>query len=322
LRLALIGYGNVARALAHLLKQKRGEHPFVVTGAVTRRGYVMDPAGIPPDPVFVGTGCTVEAFLDECPCEVVVELTTLNPVDGEPAVSHIRAAMDRGKHVVTANKGPVACAYRELREKAAARGVQFLHEAVVMDGTPVFNLMRHTLAGVKVLGIAGVLNSTSQIVLGAMLRGLPFEEGVAEARRLGIAEADPWYDVEGWDSACKAAALANVLMDAGVTPGEVDRKGITRLTPERLAELEAKGKRVALVSRAHRGREGVKLRVRAEVLERDDVLAGGNGRRSVLVLETDLMGQVGVFSVGSQVEQTAYGVYADLLEVARISGGV
>ena len=144
----------------------------------------------------------------------------------------------------------------------------------------------------------------------------------AEAQRLGIAEADPWYDVEGWDSACKAAALANVLMDAGVTPGEVDRKGITRLTPEKLAELEAKGKQVALVSRAHRGRDGVKLRVRAEVLERDDVLAGGNGRRSVLVLETDLMGQVGVFSAGSQVEQTAYGVYADLLEVARISGGV
>ena len=120
MRLALIGYGSVARALARLLKERRGEHPFVVTGAMARRCYVMDPAGVPPDPVFVEPGCAVEAFLDECRCEVVVELTTLNPVDGEPAVSHIRAAMERGKHVVTANKGPVACAYRSCRKGGGA----------------------------------------------------------------------------------------------------------------------------------------------------------------------------------------------------------
>jgi homoserine dehydrogenase len=95
LRLALIGYGNVARALARLLRAKRGEHPFVITGAMTRRGFIMDPAGIPPDPVFVPASAAVEAFLDECPCEVVVELSTLSPLDGEPAISHIRAACAR-----------------------------------------------------------------------------------------------------------------------------------------------------------------------------------------------------------------------------------
>lgn len=320
MKLALIGYGTVARALARLLQQKRGAHPFVMTGAMTRRGYVLDPAGIPPDSVLVETSCTVEVFLDECPCDVVAELTTLNPFEGEPAITHIRAAFARGKHVVTANKGPVAHAYHALREEAAARGLHFLHESVVMDGTPIFNLARHALPQVRVLGFAGALNSTSQIVISAMQRGLPFEEGVREAQRLGIAEADPWYDLEGWDSACKAAALANVLMDARITPQQVDRKGITRLTPEKLAELEAKGKRVGLVTRAHRGRDGVKLRVRAEVLERDDFLANTDGLRSVLLLETDLMGKVGVFSIGSSPEQTAYGVYADLLEIARATG--
>lgn len=322
MRLALIGYGNVARALARLLQAKRGAHPFLITGAMTRRGFVIDPAGLPPEPVFVAAPRGVEPFLAECPCDAMVELSTLSPLDGEPAVSHIRAAFARGLHVVTANKGPLAHACHALREEAAARGLQFLFESVVMDGAPVFNLVRHCLPQVEVLGFAGALNATSQIVLAAMERGLPLEEGVREAQRLGIAEADPWYDLEGWDSACKAAALANVLMDARVTPGQVDRKGITRLTPEKLAELGKKGKRVALISRAHRGRDGVKLRVRAEVLDRTDILATTDGRRSILMLETDLMGRIGVLADGAEVEQTAYGVYADLLEIARATGAV
>lgn len=320
MKLALIGYGRVARAFARLLAARRGAHPFVITGAMARRRYILDPAGIPVEPVFVEAECNVEGFLNECPCDAVVELTTLNPLDGEPAISHVRAAFARGKHVVTANKGPVAHAWHELQDEAARRGLHFLYESVVMDGTPIFNLARHTLPQVRVLGFAGALNSTSQIVLAAMQRGLPFEEGVREAVRMGIAEADPWYDVEGWDSACKAAALANVLMDARVTPQQVDRKGIGRLTPEKLAELEAKGKRVGFVSRAHRGKDGVKIRIRAEVLDRDDFLATTDGLRNVLLLETDLMGRLGVFSIGSSPEQTAYGVYAELIEIARLTG--
>jgi homoserine dehydrogenase len=320
LRLALIGYGNVARAFAGLLEAKRGAHPFMITGAMTRRGFIINQSGILPDPVFVPAQCSVESFLAECPCDAMVELSTLSALDGEPAASHIRAAFARGLHVVTANKGPLAYACHELREQASARGLHFLFESVVMDGAPVFNLVRHALPQVSVLGFAGALNATSQIVLAAMERGLPLEEGVQEAQRLGIAEADPWYDLEGWDSACKAAALANVLMDARITPQQTDRKGIARLTPEKLAGLEAKGKRVALISRAHRGRDGVKLRVRAEVLERGDILANSGGRRSILVLETDLMGRIGVFADSPQVEQTAYGVYADLLEIARVTG--
>lgn len=320
MRLALIGYGKVARAFARLLERKRGAHPFVITGAMTRRGFIIDPVGIAPDPVFIPASCNVESFLADCPCDAMVELSTLSPLDGEPATSHIRAAFARGLHVVTANKGPIAYAYHELRDLAAAHGVHFLFEPVVMDGAPVFNLVRHTLPQVSVRGFAGALNATSQIVLEAMERGLPLEEGVRAAQSLGIAEADPWFDLDGWDSACKAAALANVLMDARVTPQQADRKGITQLTPEKLAGLQAKGKRVALISRAHRGRDGVKLRVRAEVLERGDILANTDGRRSVLVLETDLMGRLGIFTESQQVEQTAYGIYADLLEIARATG--
>ena len=320
MRLALIGYGKVARALARLLEAKRGAHPFVITGILTRSGCLIGTRGIHASAVLAQAPCTVGAFLDECPCDAVAELTTLNPLDGEPAISHIRAAFARGKHVVTANKGPVAHAWHELRAEAARRGLHFLHESAVLGGTPVFNLVRHTLPGVRVLGFAGVLNAASQIVIAALRRGLPLEEGVREAQRLGVAEADPWFDLEGWDSACKTAALANALMGTRVTPQQVDRKGIHQLTPEKLAALEAKGKTAALVSRAHGGRDGVKLRVRAEVLDRDDLLAAAGERRSVLVLETDLMGSVGVFSKAAGPGQTAYGVFADLMEIARATG--
>src|SRR5262249_61491486 len=118
-----------------------------------------------------------------------------------------------------------------------------------------------------------VLNSTSKVIVEAMERGGTFEEGLEAARRMGITEADGTFDVEGWDSAAKAAALANVLMDAGTTPQAVSTRGIGRLTPERVLDLARAGKTVRLVSRARRGQAGVSLRVRAEVLEKSDILA-------------------------------------------------
>jgi homoserine dehydrogenase len=247
----------------------------------------------------------------------MVEITPLNPMTGEPAISHIRAAFARRMHVVTANKGPIAHAYSSLREEAETAGVCFRFESTVMDGAPVFNLVRHNLPRVRVLGFTGVLNSTTKVVVEAMRNGRSMEEGVEEARRLGITEADARFDLDGWDSAAKTAALANVLMDARVTPQQVDTRGVSRLTPEKVAELASKRKTVCLVSRAKRSGVEVRLRVRAEVLEETDILASLRGTSNLLLLHTDLMGTVGTVSVSPGVEQTAYGIFSDLVDVAR-----
>ncbi len=317
-RLALIGYGNVGRALARLLRKQHTRFPFRITGIHTaRHGTVVAERGVSLDPVFGPGVASVEEFLDRAKADIAVELTTLNPATGEPAISHIRAALARRMHVVTANKGPIAHAYADLRDLAARHGVQFRFESTVMDGAPVFNLVRHTLPGVTVQGFTGVLNSTSKLVIEAMEKGGSFEDGLAVARRLGVAEADASFDVEGWDSAAKTAALANVLMDARTTPQAVSTRGITRLTPERVAELARAGKTVRLVSRARRSTEGISLRVRAEVLERTDPLACTEGTSNLLLLHTDLMGTIGVVSISPGVDQTAYGVFADLVDVAR-----
>lgn len=320
MKLAIIGWGNVGRALGRLLRQKRRDYPFTVTGIHTlRHGTAVDPRGLPWESLeaaeFGPRAASIDAFLDASGAQCALELTTLNPSTGEPAIAHIRAAFARGMHVVSANKGPIAHAYAELRDLAIAGGLGFRFESAVMDGAPVFNLWRHTMPAVKVLGFSGVLNSTSKVVIESMEQGGSFEEGVAAARAMGITEGDGAYDIEGWDSAAKTAALANVLMDARTTPQAVSVRGIARLTPERIRQIVREGKTVRLVSRGKRTAGQVSLRVRAEVLDRGTLLAATPGTSNLILFETDLMGTFGTVSINPGVEQTAYGVFADLVSL-------
>lgn len=318
MRLALIGYGNVGRALAALIERKRRAFSFRITAIHTaRHGTAYDPSGLPQAPQFGPAAASVDEFLDRAECDAVAEITTLNPATGEPALSHIRAAFARKCHVVTANKGPIAHDYASLRAEAERAGVLFRFESTVMDGVPVFNLVRKNLPGAKVLGFAGVLNSTCQVALEAMREGKSIQDGIEAARLLGITEADASYDIDGWDAAAKAAVLANVLMDARLTPMEVDRRGIGRLTPERLIALAKARKTVCLVTRGHVGTSGVRLRVRAEVLDETDPLAAVHGTSNLLLLHTDLMGTIGVMGISGGVNQTAYGLFSDLVDIAE-----
>jgi homoserine dehydrogenase len=319
-KLALIGYGHAARALVRLIRAKRHEYPFVVTGIHTlRHGTAVDPAGLPDDPPFGPRMESVEAFLYAARADAAVELTTLEPATGEPAISHIRAAFHRRMHVATANKGPIAHAYAALRDEAVHAGVGFRFESAVMDGAPVFNVWEHTLPAVKVLGFTGALNSTSKIVIQTMEQGGTFDDGLARARTMGITEAGGAYDVEGWDSAAKTAALANVLMDARTTPQQVSTRGIGRLTAQRVREIASQGKTVRLISRARRTGARLSMRVRAEVLDRSDILALAQGTSNLILFHTDLMGTFGTVSIDPQVEQTAYGVFSDLVALTRLA---
>jgi homoserine dehydrogenase len=316
--LALIGFGNVGLAFARLIEKKRGSYPFRIVGIHTaRHGTAVDPRGIGGQPEFGPAAASAAEFLDRSRAEVAIEITPLNPSSGQPAISHIREAFARGMHVITANKGPIAHAYAALREEARCAGVHFRFESTVMDGAPVFSMVRDHLPGVAVLGFTGVLNSTSKIVVEAMRDGFSMEEGIRNAQRLGVAEADASYDLDGWDSAAKTAALANVLMEASITPQQIEPRGVGRLTPAKIQELDAKGKTVRIVSRAKRTKEGVKVRVRAEVLDKTDVLAAVEGTSNLILLHTDLMGTLGTVSINPTVEQTAYGLFSDLVDVAR-----
>lgn len=318
MRLALFGYGNVGRAFAALLERKRSAYPFRICAIHTARHGTAWPERPGAGEIAFGpSAASAEEFLDRAKPEVVIELTTLNPESGEPAISHIRTAFARNAHVITANKGPIAHAYSSLRAEALQAGVEFRFESTCMDGAPVFNMVRNNLPGVCILGFTGVLNSTSKVVIDAMRSGRSLQDGIAEAQAMGVAEADPSFDIDGWDSAAKTSALANVLMDVQVRPQDVQRQGIAGLTVEEVQRLAAERRTVCLVSRAEKTGEALRLRVSPEIMHETDLLASVHGTSNMLLLHTDLMGTVGTVSLSPGVEQTAYGVFSDLVDIAR-----
>ena len=334
LDLVFVGFGNVARRFVSLLDERRerlerdyGLATRVIGIASRRRGGAFDAAGI--DALHALTADRLGPIADGLHLieaaaaspgdnpRVVIETTPLSIMDARPAIDHVRLALRSGMHVVTANKGPVAFAYHELRTLADRHGVRFLFEGAVMDGIPIFNLLRETMPVVDVTGFRGVINSTTNFIITMMEEGGEFGPALAEMQRQGIAEADASLDVDGWDAAAKAAALANVLMDARVTPADVDRIGIAALTGDAVREAVARGRPVRLVASATRKGGRVTTRVAPEELSADDPLSLLRGMSNALFVETDLLGRVGIEQLDGGLTQTAYALLSDLVTLAR-----
>jgi homoserine dehydrogenase len=327
--LLLIGHGNVAKRFVALLEERRAalarryDFQARVIGIATRRDgpqYVV--SGFSRTKVKTAFDFIREAVKKDATAAkqgrlVVVETTTLDVARGEPAISHIRAALAGDAHVITTNKGPAAFAWRTLMRAADRAGRRLLFEGAVMDGVPLFNLVRETLPAVTVLGFRGVVNSTTNYILTAMEQGQPFAEALAEMQAMGIAEADASLDVDGWDAAAKTAALANALLDAGITPHDVDRQGISQDTGRVALEARAAGRRLKLVARAGRDGNRISARVALEALADDDLLAGLEGQQNAIILHTDLLEEIAVVQRGGSLTQTAYALLSDLIAIAR-----
>jgi homoserine dehydrogenase len=340
-RVALVGFGNVGRTfVAHLQGSyhdalRREGVALRVTGIATRRhGIAIDPRGLDARSVLRqvkagrslaelhrGPSCaTSRRFIETVPADVLFEVTTLDPRRGEPATTHVRTALKRGLHVITANKGPVAHALPSLRALARRRNRLFLHEGSVLDGTPVFNLVERCLPGVRVLSFRGTLNGTTSLVLSRMEDGRSAREALREAQRLGIAEADPILDVDGWDAAVKGCALAQALWGIRVPPSRVLRTGIGRITRGDVRRAARSGECLRLVVRGARVGRRARLSVRPERIPLADPLAGHEGD-SALVLTTDLAGEIAVVERGGTIDQTAYALLSDLLTIVRSTRG-
>ena len=312
--LVIVGFGRVARRFVALLEEQRDTLARDY-GIATR---VVETITRRPDSVAaVRRAVRAHATSARHGRLVVVESTTLDIERGEPATAHIRAALGGGAHAITVNKGPVAFAYHALRRAADRAGRQFRFEGAVMDGVPVFNCASELLPAVTVTGFRGVVNSTTNYILTAMEHGDSFDSALAAMQRAGIAEANASLDVDGWDAAAKAAALANVLLDARITPHDVEREGISEASADAIRLARATGRRVKLVASA-RGR-GRRAHARVGLLElpETDLLAGLDGPQNAIVFETDLLGDVSVVELGSGLTQTAYALLADLVAIAR-----
>jgi len=317
LKLAIIGYGKVGRALARLARAQRKEYPFTITGFIRAARHAVDAAGLAADVLeaaeFGVRAASVEEFLDAARAEVAVELTTLNPSTGEPATGHIRArwrAHARGDGEQGADRARVC---RTARPGGAG------------GGEPAVRIQRDgRRAGVQPVAARHARGEGAGVHRGAEFdveggdrddeRGGSFDAGLAEARRMGIAEGDGAYDVEGWDSAAKTAALANVLMDARTTPQLVATRGIARLTPERVMEMARDGKTVRLVSRGGEPAAACRCGCAPRCWSGPTFWPARRDEQPDSV-PYGLDGHVRNGVDRSGVEQTAYGVFSDLVSL-------
>jgi len=339
--LALVGFGNVARRFSRLIEERRDwlaldyELDCRIVGIATRRhGSMFQASGLDAparaatlegggqladDEARAADSLDIIGRLgrSDAALRVLIETTTLDIDAGQPAIDHVRAALQSGCDVVTANKGPAAFAYEELSALAADRGRSFLFEGAVMDGVPIFNLVRETLPAVRITGFRGVINSTTNHILSALEDGESFDVALERMQAAGIAEADPSLDVDGWDAAAKTSALANVLLRARMTPQAVEREGIGPATARLAMAAKARGCRVRLVASAIATGSGVQTAVRPVELPESDLLAGLRGMANALVLQTDLLGEIAVCQLGGSLTQTAYALLSDLIAIRR-----
>ncbi len=337
-RLVLVGFGNVGKAFARLLMQKRDalrtrkDIDFRVTGILTgRHGGAIHPQGIDLEKALhlLESGGSLEAlsaqpapddgvkFIEACDGDVMIETTPVNHHSGQPAIDHIRTALEKGMHAVTANKGPVVHGYRTLTDLAARMGRKFYFESAVMDGAPIFSLFRETLPLADLISFRGILNSCTNMILGRMETGESLEEAIAYGQSIGIAETDPSADIDGWDAAIKVAALSTVLMGVPLTPQQVERTGIRDITPQDIQKAQAAGMRWKLVCTAERDGGRIRARVAPEMVPPDSVLYSIQGTSSYCQFKLDALPGLGVVESDPGPQTTAFGLFADWLNCIR-----
>ena len=338
-RILLLGYGHVAQALLTLLTSRLewlgnelGVRP-VISGLGTRsRGFYIHPQGLDAslltqdaDPLqrFINTGTSIqsaESFIESgkaVGATVLIELTTLNPQNGQPALRYIHTALQAGLDVITANKGPIAYAQAELQALAHQQNVQFRFEATVMDGLPLINLAQFTLPAVGIRSWRALLNTTSSLVLSMIERGFTREESIAKAQNLGIAEADPWYDLDGWDAVMKTTILTNALLEGHISPRMVERQGIRDFSIDEIRAAASAGTPIRRLSQAYRKQGAIMAEVRPRTIGKDDILRAGIGTTSIISLETEAMGTITLVEHEPTVMQTAYGVLSYLVTILK-----
>ena len=336
IRLCLFGFGNVGQAFARLLLKKKDilekdyQINFFVTTIVTRRhGTAINRDGINLEKALqlIGNDWSLQELsksslsvslsdiMGQSGAEVLLENTPVNYVSGQPALDHISTALKAGLHAITANKGAVLHGYQPLTELALKHQRQFLFESTVMDGAPIFSLVRKTLPAIELLGFEGILNSCTNLLLERMEGGETLDEAVVYARSIGITETDPSGDIDGWDAAIKAALLINVLMHFPIKLNEIVRQGIRAISPTELQAAKGGGQKWKLICRAENKNGKVIASVAPEKVPSRSPLFSVNGTSSFILFKTDSLPGLGILESNPGPETTAYGLLSDLLSI-------
>jgi homoserine dehydrogenase len=337
-RLALIGFGNVGQGFAQILRD-HGDTIAEETGAAFRivaicdaqKGSIYQPDGY--DPAQLLNAVRADGNLSqlsakarnmdaiqtivESNADILVEMSFTDLKTGQPAMQYVDAAIKNKKHVVTSNKGPAALAYQALAEQARLYGVELGVEGTVMSGTPALRLGKELLQGSGITKIQGILNGTTNFMLTRMAAGAPYEEALQEAQALGYAEADPTGDVEGYDAAGKVIILAAVLMDTKIAMKDIDRTGITAITPQDIQSAADHGEKWKLIGSLEKKDGKLVASVKPTRIPLSHPLAGVDGAVNAITYSTTLMGDVTLIGAGAGRLETGFAILGDLLAIHR-----
>lgn len=317
IRIGLLGLGTVGRGTYEVLQ--RNQHEIA-----RRAGRGIEVAAITVRDVdkaraIVGSKVPVSSNFNDVirnpDIDIVVEL-----IGGyEPAFALALEAITRGKHVVTANKALLARHGNQLFDAARSHGVMIAFEAAVAGGIPIIKALREGLTANRIEWIAGIINGTSNFILSEMrARGIAFGTALEEAQRLGYAEADPTFDVEGIDAAHKLAILSSIAFGVPINIDAAYTEGITHLAKEDIKYAEQLGYRIKLLGITKRTAAGIELRVHPTLVPLQRLIANVEGAMNAILIKGDAVGTTLYYGQGAGAEPTASAVIADLVDVTRL----
>ena len=321
LRVGIAGLGTVGASVVRVLADKAAEltrqcgRPIVVAAVSARdrardRGVDLSGAAWFDDPMELAKSNSIDVF---------VEL-----IGGEEGAARacVEAALQAGRHVVTANKALLARHGLEMAAIAEKNGVLLNYEAAVAGGIPVIKTMREALAGNTVSRVFGILNGTCNYILTRMeAEGLSFEECLKDAQRLGYAEADPTFDIEGHDTAHKLAILTSLAFGSRIAPDDIYLEGISNITQADIRAASELGYRIKLLGVAQRTEEGIEQRVHPTMVPTASVIAQVNGVTNAVAIETDIVGELLLSGLGAGGNATASAVVGDIADIAKSRPG-
>lgn len=328
MKIFISGFGTVGQGFLETLLikkpflQKRYSEVVGVVGITDSKSYDVDAKEVCGlcmlgNKVNVGrcghidrNGLSGTEIMDKVPYDLLVECTPTNIDDGGEGLKNIIHALECGKDVITVNKGPLALKFKELTDLATENGCSFRYEGSVGGAMPIINLCNESLVGQNIKSIRGIFNGTCNFILSRMDNGLPFEQALREAQQLGYAEANPSYDIEGIDSACKVTILANAVFGRNVTIKDVSITGISSVTDEAVALAMDHNMVIRLIGEVSKDR----LEVSPRLIPRGHPL-GISGTLNTALIQTDLAGPITVSGRGAGRKETASAILSDLITI-------
>lgn len=334
MRIILVGFGVVGKSIAEVILEKTkllvknyGISPKVVS-IIDSQGCAMDPRGLDLKQALVvkknlGTisrmpdlgipKMTATEVIEKTDAEIMIDVVPTNIKTGEPGLTHIKTALRTGKHVVTANKGPLALALPSLTELAIYNRVQLRFGGAVGAGTPILEFAKKCLLGSEILSARGILNGTTNFILTAMAdRKIDFSIALKEAQDLGYAETDPSNDVKGIDTASKLVIIANWVMGIPVTLSDVDIEGIEDVTVNDIEEAITERCNIKLI-----GEINENLSVAPRRIDWEHPLSGIRGALNAITFQTSLAGEQTVIGMGAGGKVTSSAILSDIIDIAQ-----